>query len=74
MLEITVKDSGPGFSQAMLETGIQPFCSWRAGGTGLGLVMVRRFTADLGGELRLSNRNEGGACVTLRLPYKEADD
>ncbi|MFC6669943.1 sensor histidine kinase [Marinobacterium aestuariivivens] len=74
MLEIEVRDSGPGFSAQMLETGIQPFRSWRAGGTGLGLAMVHRFTHDLGGELQLSNRQEGGACVTLRLPYRDTDD
>jgi signal transduction histidine kinase len=70
MLEISVADSGPGFPPQILEAGAQPFRSWRVGGTGLGLVMVRRFASDLGGELLLSNRDAGGACVTLRLPCR----
>ena len=72
-LELTVADSGPGFPPAMLEGEVQPFRSWRVGGTGLGLVMVRRFTSDLGGELQLRNRDEGGACVTIRLPCNQTD-
>jgi two-component system NtrC family sensor kinase len=72
-LELTVADSGPGFPSTMLEGGVQPFRSWRVGGTGLGLVMVRRFTSDLGGELQLRNRDEGGACVTIRLPCNQTD-
>jgi two-component system NtrC family sensor kinase len=72
-LELTVTDSGPGFPPMMLEGGVQPFRSGRVGGTGLGLVMVRRFTSDLGGELQLRNRDEGGACVTIRLPCTQTD-
>lgn len=72
-LELTVADSGPGFPPMMLEGGVQPFRSWRVGGTGLGLVIVRRFTSDLGGELQLRNRDEGGACVTIRLPCNQTD-
>jgi two-component system NtrC family sensor kinase len=73
ILELTVADSGPGFPPVMLEAGVQPFRSWRVGGTGLGLVMVRRFTNDLGGELQLRNREEGGACVTIRLPCNQTN-
>lgn len=68
MLEIKVMDNGPGFPETMLQTGIQPFHSARPGGTGLGLVMVRRIARDLGGEVTLSNRQQGGACATLLLP------
>lgn len=73
ILELTVADSGAGFPPAMLKAGVQPFRSWRVGGSGLGLVMVRRFTSDLGGELQLRNRDEGGACVTIRLPCNQTD-
>lgn len=70
-LEIRVQDNGPGFSVALLESGIQPFHSGRADGTGLGLVMVRRTIRDLGGEIDLANRDEGGACVTLTIPCNQ---
>ncbi|PLX59931.1 sensor histidine kinase [Sedimenticola selenatireducens] len=68
LLEVKVMDSGPGFSASMLNTGIQPFHTGRSDGTGLGLVMVRRTISDFGGEVHLSNQEEGGACVTLTMP------
>ncbi len=52
----------------MLESGVRAFSSWRSGGTGLGLLMVRRFAHDLGGSLRLENRAPHGARLTIELP------
>jgi two-component system, NtrC family, sensor kinase len=71
-LVIRVLDTGPGFPQALLRTGIRPFATGRAGGTGLGLAMVRRFARDQDGELAIANQPSGGACVTLRLPCRSA--
>ena len=65
---VEVCDDGPGFPQMMLENGIRPFSTGRAGGTGLGLAIVQRFARDLGGEIKLSNYLPHGACVTLTLP------
>jgi C4-dicarboxylate-specific signal transduction histidine kinase len=65
---LTVADNGPGFSQTMLEEGIRPFSTGRAGGSGLGLVMVRRFAHEVGGQMELGNVEPHGACVRLILP------
>lgn len=69
-LFLQVSDDGPGFPPELLQGGIRPFASWRHDGTGLGLSMVRRFVRDLGGDLELANGPQGGACITLRLPYR----
>lgn len=68
---IDVCDDGPGFSGEMLTTGIRPFGTGRASGTGLGLAMVQRFARELGGHTRLSNHSPHGACVTLTLPHRK---
>ncbi len=73
-LLLWVEDEGPGFPEEMLRTGVRPFATGRAGGTGLGLAMVRRFTRDHGGELELSNREGRGARVTLHLPCAVAGE
>jgi signal transduction histidine kinase len=66
-LEIVVTDDGPGFPADMLRTGIRPFTSGLPGGTGLGLAMVRRVAVDLGGDVRLANREPHGGCVRLTV-------
>jgi signal transduction histidine kinase len=66
-LILRVTDDGPGFPQGVLN-GIRPFVTSRESGTGLGLAIVRRFATDLGGELKLENREPRGACVTLSVP------
>jgi two-component system NtrC family sensor kinase len=55
---------GPGFSNEILTGGVRTFATGGSG-TGLGLAMVRRVAADLGGEIKLTNMEPGGACVRL---------
>lgn len=72
-LEITVEDDGPGFSPEALERGLDPFFTTKGGeGSGLGLAMVFDHASLSGGSVRLANRAEGGARVTLRLPLRPA--
>lgn len=71
-IEITVSDTGPGFSPQALEQALQPFFSTKGGeGSGLGLTMVFDTVKLAGGDVHLSN-TPGGATVTLRLPYRVA--
>ncbi len=67
-LTIEVADDGPGFSRELLGHGILPFNSGHDGGTGLGLLMVKRFVTNLDGRIKLDNRPEGGARVILEIP------
>lgn len=70
-LELTVADSGPGFTPEALKRATEPFYSTKKGrGSGLGLSMVYDQTKLAGGTLRLDNNPEGGARVTLRLPWR----
>lgn len=69
---ITIDDDGPGFPAALLRAGPRPFASDKPAGTGLGLATARRFAAECGGQLQLSNRSEGGARARLVLPCEAA--
>jgi len=68
---IKIIDEGPGFSPEILAEGIMPFKTTRKkkGGTGLGLYISKEIITRHGGELSLSNREDGkGAVVTIKLP------
>jgi signal transduction histidine kinase len=71
-VRVDVTDEGPGFGPEALEHATGRF--WRAdsarsrGGTGLGLSIARVLIEAHGGEVRLANRPERGAVVSLLLP------
>ena len=71
---IRVEDSGPGIPQAELEQAFQPFRrlegsrNRETGGTGLGLTIARNILRGHGGDVVLSNREEGGLRALVTLP------
>ncbi|RJL07597.1 response regulator [Paracoccus aestuarii] len=69
-LEVTVGDTGPGFTPEALTRATEPFFTTKKGqGSGLGLSMVYDQTKMVGGTMRLSN-GPRGAQVMLRLPWR----
>jgi nitrogen fixation/metabolism regulation signal transduction histidine kinase len=65
---INVADNGPGFSPQILTRACEPYVTTKTKGTGLGLAIVKKIIDEHHGELRLGNREGGGAEVTIRLP------
>ncbi|MCD9146903.1 hybrid sensor histidine kinase/response regulator [Pseudophaeobacter flagellatus] len=73
-LEISVTDTGPGFSNTALKEALNPFFTTKGSeGSGLGLPMVYDMAKSAGGDMRVGN-TVSGANVTLRLPYRLAPD
>lgn len=71
-VEITVSDTGPGFTPEALEKALNPFFTTKGSdGSGLGLPMVYDTVKLAGGDLNLKN-TPSGASVVLRLPYRPA--
>ena len=64
-MAIRVDDNGVGLPSELLHKLTEPYVTTRAKGTGLGLAIVRKIMEDHGGELRMRNRDEGGASVEL---------
>ena len=71
---LRVLDSGPGVPNDDLEKIFQPFYrlddarNRQTGGAGLGLSIAQRAVRLHGGQLRASNRPEGGLEVEIRIP------
>lgn len=70
---LTVSDNGSGFPPQILARAFEPYVTTKAKGTGLGLAIVKKIVDDHKGEIRLGNREGGGAEVTIRLPFDSAD-
>jgi two-component system sensor histidine kinase CpxA len=75
---IRVLDSGPGVPHEALEKIFEPFYrlddarNRQTGGAGLGLSIADRAVRLHGGQLRASNRPEGGLEVEIRIPVVSA--
>lgn len=65
-----ITDEGSGFKPDDLPHIFQPFFTRRRGGTGLGLPIVQRIIDEHRGRVTASNRPEGGACLTVCLPFE----
>jgi two-component system sensor histidine kinase BaeS len=73
-ITITVRDSGPGLTEADIVDAFQPgvlyerYLGQRPVGTGIGLALVGRLARGLGGQASVSAEPGSGACFTVTLP------
>ncbi len=66
-LQIEVIDNGPGLPPAIADSIFEPFVSGRENGTGLGLALVSKLMADMGGWISVSSK-PGRTVFRLSLP------
>ncbi|MCX7886671.1 MAG: ATP-binding protein, partial [Verrucomicrobiae bacterium] len=64
---VVFSDTGPGFSRTALAKCPAMFYSEREGGMGIGLAVANEIVKAHGGTLKIGNRPEGGAQVTIEL-------
>ncbi len=73
-VELDVEDDGPGIPAEDLDRVFEPFQrlegsrNRETGGSGLGLPIARNILRAHGGDVVLTNRQEGGARATMLLP------
>jgi signal transduction histidine kinase len=73
-VRIAVADTGPGIPQQALKKIFDDFyrvdndLTRTSGGTGIGLALVKKFIAAMGGTVRATNNSGPGCTITLNLP------
>lgn len=68
---ITVLDSGSGIPEDALGNIYDPFFSLKDTGAGLGLAISYQIVKAHNGEISITNRVEGGARCTIKLPVNQ---
>jgi signal transduction histidine kinase len=71
MLELRVRDSGPGIPAEIRDRVFRPFFTTRDQGTGLGLSMALQTFRALGGGVTLGDASDG-AEIVVTIPVQEA--
>ena len=76
LLELTVRDTGPGISPCDQAKLFQPFArldlTAKQEGSGLGLALTAALCRSAGGDLTLESDGHSGACFRARLPARTA--
>ena len=66
--QVTVKDFGPGISDAVERQLFVPFVSTKKTGSGLGLAFTQKIVELHGGTVWGRNNPDRGATFTIKLP------
>jgi PAS domain S-box-containing protein len=70
---VDVADTGPGIHEALLARIFEPFFTTKPTGTGLGLSLVQRVLARMGGTLSVRSEPGAGAIFTLLFAGQPSD-
>jgi signal transduction histidine kinase len=68
VVEIFVRDTGPGLAPDVRQRIFEPFYSTKSHGLGMGLAIVRTIIERHRGQVSVENQETGGAVFTVQLP------
>lgn len=67
---IIIADNGPGISESAMKNLFTPYFTTKPGGSGLGLVIVKKIITEHDGGIKVAGSTEGGTAVVIDLPLK----
>jgi two-component system sensor histidine kinase HydH len=68
VVEVSVRDTGPGISQKVLKNLFIPFFTTKERGTGLGLAISQSLVQNAGGTIDVQTQSGAGTTFTILLP------
>jgi len=73
VIELTIRDHGPGFEERMLGQVFEPYTTSKPRGTGLGLPIVKKIVEEHHGSIHAENCSPG-ALITVCFPVAAHSD
>ena len=73
MIELRVRDNGPGIPDRMMGRFFEPYVTTKPKGSGLGLAIVKKIVEEHGGVIWAENPPAGGAAIIICLPLAKSD-
>jgi nitrogen fixation/metabolism regulation signal transduction histidine kinase len=70
-VKLSVDDNGLGFPIDLLTHAFEPYVTTKAHGTGLGLAIVKKMIEEHRGQIKIENKEAGGASVMILLPLEK---
>lgn len=67
-IEVTIKDTGPGFSKDMTHKVFEPFFTTKAHGRGMGLAICRSIIEAHGGQFTINPNTHNNSWIRFNLP------
>lgn len=68
MIDITINDTGPGFSKELVNKVFMPFFTTKAHGRGMGLAICRSIIEAHGGEFTINPNTHSNSWIRFSLP------
>lgn len=68
---IHIIDNGKGIPENIMGKIFEPYFTTRKFGTGLGLVIVYKIIKELGGDIKVSSKENEGTAFSIKLPVLE---
>ena len=74
-VRLRIVDNGSGFSESVLQRAFEPYVTTKAGGTGLGLAVVKKIADEHHARIEIKNRLEGDETVgaQVSLSFRSAN-
>ena len=69
-VEITIKDTGPGFSKEVIHKVFEPFFTTKAHGRGMGLAICRSIIEAHGGKFSIHPNTNNHSWIRFTLPIR----
>ena len=68
-----VADDGHGLTESARKNLFTPYFTTKPGGSGLGLVIVKKIVTEHDGSIKVTDSTEGGTAVIIDFPLKRAN-